>query len=48
MQVKELMKQLKQLDEDLYIYLPRDFELQEPIIQTIELYDDKYYILVTD
>lgn len=48
MQVKELIKQLKQLDEDLDIYLPKDFELQEPIIQTMEFDDDKYYILVTD
>ena len=48
MQVKELIKQLKQLDEDLDIYLLSDVELQETIIQTMDFSDDKYYILTTN
>ena len=47
MKIKELIEQLKQLDENAKIYIYGDFEMYEPVIQ--DLYDtetqEDYFLL---
>lgn len=48
MKVKELIKQLQKLDTEQEIYIPCEYDLKEPMIQTMEFIDDTYHLLVKD
>lgn len=47
MKVKELITELKKLNEEQEIYLPIELELKEPVIQTMEFDDDTYHLITT-
>ena len=48
MKIKELIKQLQGLNQEQEIYIPHEYDLKEPIIQTMEFVDDTYHLLVKD
>lgn len=48
MKIKELIKQLQKLDAEQEIYIPYEYDLKEPIIQTMEFVDDTYHLLVKE
>ena len=45
MKIKELIKQLQELDTDKEIYLQTNLEMYEPNIQNMAFDDDEYYLL---
>ena len=48
MKIKELIKQLQGLNQEQEIYIPHEYDLKEPIIQTMEFVDDTYHLLVKE
>lgn len=47
MKIKELIKQLQKLDENQEIYVPKELDLKEPIIQEMAFKDDNYFLIVS-
>ena len=47
MRIADLIEQLNKLDKDTEIYIPREWDLEEPIIQVMGFKDDEYALLVT-
>ena len=45
MKIKELIKQLQELDTDQDIYLQSNLEMYEPNVQHMAFDDDEYYLL---
>ena len=46
MKIKDLIKELQKLDENEEIYIPNEWDLKEPVIQTMNFVDDTYHLLV--
>ena len=46
MKIKDLIEQLQKLDENEEIYIPNEWDLEEPVIQTMGFVDDTYHLLV--
>lgn len=46
--IKDLISQLQKLDENQEIYISHEYDLKEPIIQTIDLKDDVYHLITKE